>query len=69
MQAYEFNRTSGARNPIVIVRIFISIFLLLKVVLQAKPCNGGQCNLQGLSRLLQISQTQKTAYIRLQGVL
>ena len=36
MQTYVFPRTSGARNPIVIVRIFIFIFLQLKVVLQAK---------------------------------
>ena len=34
MQAYVFPRTSSARNPIVIVKIFI--FLWLKVVLQAK---------------------------------
>ena len=49
-----FPRTSGARNPIVIVRIFIFIFLWLKVVLQAKPCKEGWCNLEGWSRLLQI---------------
>ena len=52
MQAYAFPRTSGARNPIVIVKIFIFIFLWLKVVLQAKPCKGGWCNLEGWSRLL-----------------
>ena len=69
MLAYVFLRTSGARNPIVIVKIFIFIFLQLKVVLQAKPCKGGQCNLEGWSRLLRISQTQKTTYIRLQGAL
>ena len=34
-QAYAL--PSGARNPIVIVKIFIYIFLRLKVVLQAKP--------------------------------
>ena len=45
MQAYAFPRTSGARNPIVIVRNVIFIFLRLKVVLQAKPCKGGWCNL------------------------
>ena len=67
MQAYVFPRTSGARNPFVIVKIFIFIFLQLKVVLQAKPCKGGRCNLEGCSRLLQISQTQKTPYVRLQG--
>ena len=44
MQADAFPRTSGARNPIVIIKIFI--FLLLKVVLQAKPWKGGQCNLE-----------------------
>ena len=43
MQAYAFPRTSSGRNPIVIVKIFISIFLRLKVVLQAKPCKGGRC--------------------------
>ena len=69
MQAYAFPRTSGARNPIVIVKICIFIFLRLKVVLQAKPYKGGWCNLEGWSRLLQISQTQKTTYIHLQGVL
>ena len=35
MQADAFPRTSGARNPIGIVKIFILIFLQLKVVLQA----------------------------------
>ena len=40
MQTDVFPRTSGARNPIVIVNIFI--FLLLKVVLQAKLCKGGR---------------------------
>ena len=59
MQAYAFPRTSGARNSIVIVKIFIFIFLRLKLVLQAKPCKGGRCNLEGWSRLLRISQTQK----------
>ena len=49
---------------IVIVRIFI--FLWLKVVLQAKLCKEGRCNLEGWSRLLQIFRTQKTTYIRLQ---
>ena len=44
MQAYAFPKTSSARNPIVIVRILI--FLRLKVVLQAKPCKGGWCNLE-----------------------
>ena len=34
MQTYAFPRTSGARNPIVIVKIFVFIFLRLKVVLQ-----------------------------------
>ena len=47
MQAYVFPRTSGARNPIVIVKIFIFIFLRLKLALQAKPCKGGRCNLEG----------------------
>ena len=60
---------SGARNPIVIVKIFIFIILRLKVVLQAKPCKGGRCNVKGWSRLLRISQTQKTTYVRLQGAL
>ena len=69
MQAYAFPRTSSARNPIVIVKIFICIFLRLKVVLQAKPCEGGWCNLEGWSRLPQISQKQKTTYIHLQGAL
>ena len=77
MQAYafprpldpSFPRTTGARNPTVIVKIFIFIFLQLKVVLQAKPCKGGRCNLEGWSRLLRISQTQKTTYIHLQGAL
>ena len=64
----EGPRTSGARNPIVIVKIFIFILLRLKVVLRAKPCKGGQCNLEGWSRLLRISQTLKTTYIHLQGV-
>ena len=41
MQADAFPRISGARNPIVIVKIFI--FLPLKVVLQAKLCKGGWC--------------------------
>ena len=63
MQAYVFPRTSRARNPIVIIRIFIFIFLWLKVVLQAKPCKGGRCNLEGWSRLLQISLTQKNTFI------
>ena len=67
MQAYVFPRTSGARNPIVIRKIFIFIFLQLKVVLQAKPCRGWRQNLKGWSRLLHISQTQKKTYIRLQG--
>ena len=35
-----FPGTSSARNPIVIVRIFIFFFLWLKVVLQAKLCKG-----------------------------
>ena len=65
MQACVFPRTSGARNPIVIVRIFI--FLQLKVVLQAKPCKGGWCNAEGWSRLRQISQTQKN-YIYLSHI-
>ena len=54
-----FPGTSGAMNPIVIVKIFIFIFHLLKVVLLAKRCKGGWCNLEGWSRLLRISQTQK----------
>ena len=57
MQADTFPRTSGARNPIVIVKIFIFIFLPLKVVLQAKPCKGGRCNLEGWSRHLHVPQT------------
>ena len=67
MLAYAFPRTSGARHPIVFVKIFI--FLHLKVVLQAKPYKGGRCNLEGWSRLLRISLTQNTTYIRLQGEL
>ena len=66
---WGFPRTSGERKPIIINKIFIFIFLRLKVVLQAKPCKGGRCNLEGWSRLLRISQTQKTTYIRLQGAL
>ena len=50
MQAYAFPRISGARNPIVIVKIFIFIFLRLKVVLQAKPCMGGR-NVRRISNL------------------
>ena len=57
MQADTFPRTSGARNPIVIVKIFIFIFLPLKVVLQAKPCKGGRGNLEGWSRQLHVPQT------------
>ena len=38
MQAYAFSRTSGARNPIVIVKIFIFIFLQPKVVLHIFAC-------------------------------
>ena len=68
-QPYAFPRTSGAKSPIVSVKILILIFLLLKVVLQAKLCKGGWCNLEGWSRLLRISETQKTTYILLQGVL
>ena len=45
------------------------IFLQLKVVLQAKPCKGGCCNLEGWSRHLHVPQTQKTTYICLQEVL
>ena len=41
MQAYTFPRTSSARNPIVIVRIFIFIFLRLKVVLQGRVVQFG----------------------------
>ena len=52
MQAHAFPRTSGAKNPTVIVKVFIFIFLRLKVVLQTKPCKGGRCNLEGWSRLL-----------------
>ena len=62
-------RTSSARNHIVIVKIFIIIFLWLKVVLQAKPCKGGMCNLEDWSKLLRMSQTQKTTYVRMQGEL
>ena len=69
MQAYTFPSTSGARNPIVIVKIFVFIFLQLKVVLQAKPCKGGRCHLEDWSSLLRISQTLKTTYIHLQGAL
>ena len=67
MQANSFPRTSGAGNPIVIVKI--CIFLLLKVVLQAKPCKGGWCNLEGWCRHLHVPRTQKTTYIHLQGAL
>ena len=59
MQADVFHRTSGARNPIVNVKIF---FLQLKVVLQAKPCKGGRCNLEGWSRLLHALQ-KRTKHI------
>ena len=59
MQADVFHRTSGARNPIVNVKIF---FLQLKVVLQAKPCKGGRCNLEGWSRLLHAPQ-KRTKHI------
>ena len=41
-QSLRGQGTGGARNPNVIVRIFIFIFLRLKVVLQIKPCKGGQ---------------------------
>ena len=44
MQVDTFPRTSSARNPFVIVKIFIFIFLSLLVVLQAKPCKGGRCS-------------------------
>ena len=59
MQADAFPRSSSARNPIVIVKICIFIFLLLKVVLQANPCKGGRCNLEGWSRHLHVPQAQK----------
>ena len=36
------------------------------MVLQTKLCKGGWCNLEGWSRLLRISLTQKTTYIHLQ---
>ena len=67
MQADVFPRTSGARYPIVIVKIFI--FLLLKVVLQNKPCKGEHCNLEGWARHLHVPQTQRITYICLQGAL
>ena len=63
MQAHAFPRTSGAKNPIVILKIFIFILLQLKVVLQAKLCKGRRCNLEGWSRLLQISQTHKKLHL------
>ena len=40
MQAEALSRTSGARNPIVIVKIFIFIFLRPKVVLQASSARN-----------------------------
>ena len=66
---HVFPRTSGARNPIAIVKNFIFIFLQLEVVLQAKPCKGGRCNLEGWSRLLQISQTKKYTYLPAGGTI
>ena len=38
-------------------------FLLLKVVLQAKSCKGGHCNLEGWCRHLHVPQTQKKLHI------
>ena len=46
IQADMFPWTSSARNPIVIVKIFI--FLPLKVVLQAKPFKGETVQFGGL---------------------
>ena len=65
MQADVFPRISGARKLIVIVKIFIFIFLPLKVVLQAKPCKGGWCNLEGWCKHLHVPQTQKTTCVGL----
>ena len=57
MQADAFPGTSGTRNPIVIVKIFILLPVI--VVLQAKPCKEGQCSLEGWFRHLHVPQTHK----------
>ena len=49
-----------ARAPsLLLAASIIFIFLSLKVMLQAKQCKEGQCNLEGWSRFLHIPQTQK----------
>ena len=60
LRRWDWISGSPVLPPTVCAEFFIFIFLQLKVVLQAKPCKGGRCNLEGRSRLLRISQTQKT---------
>ena len=64
-----FCRTGGVRNPIVIVKIFIFIFLQLKVVLQAKPCKGGRCIWRVSPDYSEYLRHKKITYICLQGAL
>ena len=65
MQAYMFPRTSGARNPMLIVRILI--FLRIKVVLQAK--SQGRAILRVGPDSCKYLRHKKKAHICLQGAL